>query len=1116
MSMLRRAYTALSNYNRMSLLQLKDELARRGLRRAGTRDQLVQRILENENLQQQVQQSLETQSTDREDLGHHNLSSLTKSHLIQEILRRQPNQQISARTAKSSLLEILNNLLMTERDYEVKDLRTLLVKLNVSAGELTVGEICEVMDQISDPYNISQQDLNVIRNIQPEVFKGIWSALAPHIHELQFSQILSIFKTRTELRMFYLKTIPKERFDMDDEMVDTVLNRVLAMADQIEITDLSYMITITKHNRLLNNKLKQRMLSKLRLDLDYPRVKMFEILDALPNNCYSDHKEKVDHIISKIYDRPLQTYPDRAIQALFSLNAIGAPIPIELVYEIDSLTRDYLRRISPVSLYQIAEMLCKQNILSEQIAKEIMEILAGHNFTDRKGLSLYANYLYLLYSHDYFPFVVHRHTLLTRCLANEENLELISLLKLCVCYIQHVTNDSLAIKLLEELRKLESATGIEDYLIKILGKLTDMMKDSPIYSYQFLSYKAKKTMVREQLADHIKSMLMSNYHAFNGLLKYYAYTTPKERLPRRIKNDEKVTFDNLDLYARAIYNHRGFEDFSHIYEVCIRTLKLAIDSKEIMHRETLYCCSSILLERNTSNADTDTFIHLQEMKQLSQELFKRYGTALKEYYLPILYNLGANTERDETQKFIRREIMPLFRLRTVKGELLYKNMVMLGRMGAYDLMKEGYSNLSFLPNYEKIRHPQLMKELLITLGSEPNLVMDIVNFSQVLGKHLDVLLPEDAQAISVLLSEKWDTICPNLRKWAENQKQIDDSQMLGAERSRRQLTSVRVNPSIDNLYTLENYTNARLISPPIINGYIDLALKARTEGEIVEITSKLLKYLAVVGGPAPITEKLQGLLDKYKLWDALPINSAIDFLFLFTENKETLSNTPKPLIDKIKKHMNETPNPEDLLFNAKNQLRYYPSFLHNTQLEPRFLTTDDKEIQAQKPEYSPVPELPKDEVLLNIRLNAICNAYKLDKSPNIDTSFNSLWRKRVRDADLREFKEKFMQLLVKQGSFKVLGLKGGEDGLDERTGWRADYIFTVPRVAIMYHIEPENVYNLQGTEASVLLLTKVIKGQLESIGGWKIIGIRSKGWRDMKEEGKQQTVSHLLQKIRIS
>jgi len=60
------------------------------------------------------------------------------------------------------------------------------------------------------------------------------------------------------------------------------------------------------------------------------------------------------------------------------------------------------------------------------------------------------------------------------------------------------------------------------------------------------------------------------------------------------------------------------------------------------------------------------------------------------------------------------------------------------------------------------------------------------------------------------------------------------------------------------------------------------------------------------------------------------------------------------------------------------------------------------------------------------------------------------------------------------------------------------------------------LYNLKGTEASNVLLTKVIKGQLESIGGWKVIGIRSKGWRDMQEEGKQQIVSHLLQKIRIS
>ena len=154
-----RKLCSFDKWGKLSTLKLREELAKRGLKRTGFKDELVQRLKQNEHTEKLEVVKLEPE----EDLGQSSLNNLTKPYILQEILKRKPDYQIPSRFTKSQLIESLSSIILEEKTNTISDLKTLLLKSS-NLGQITLQEILLVFEGLKDPYQMSQFDMNVLVN----------------------------------------------------------------------------------------------------------------------------------------------------------------------------------------------------------------------------------------------------------------------------------------------------------------------------------------------------------------------------------------------------------------------------------------------------------------------------------------------------------------------------------------------------------------------------------------------------------------------------------------------------------------------------------------------------------------------------------------------------------------------------------------------------------------------------------------------------------------------------------------------------------------------------------------------------------------------------------------
>ena len=163
--MLRKLCTV-DKWSKLSLISLREELAKRGLKRAGSREELVQRLKENEDTGRYEGIKLETEE---EDLGNASLNSLSKSYLMQEILKRKPDFSAPLKYSKKHLIESLSSMILDDKGKNVNDLKTLVLQSTSNLEEITLQQLFQVLEKHKDPYSISQFDMNVLLNSDPYV-----------------------------------------------------------------------------------------------------------------------------------------------------------------------------------------------------------------------------------------------------------------------------------------------------------------------------------------------------------------------------------------------------------------------------------------------------------------------------------------------------------------------------------------------------------------------------------------------------------------------------------------------------------------------------------------------------------------------------------------------------------------------------------------------------------------------------------------------------------------------------------------------------------------------------------------------------------------------------------
>lgn len=369
-----RKLSTFSKWGKLSLLRLREELARRGLKRIGTKEEMIQRLQENEDTEIHEKAHL-----DIEDVGNSALNSLSKSFLMLEILKRNPDFVPPSKHTRQHLIESLNSIIIDSKSKGANDLKSLLLKASTNLGEISIKEIFAVLDGLKDPYQISQLDLNVLLNSDPLVLAPIWNLSLERVDYLDYKQVHTLLASIHTLQDNFKKRFTADGGKILASSVEKALIRIKKISSELTSLDIAKILHIS--NLLLREEvvptsllLKQDMLSQLNSLNELTETDLFVILENLPLNSYQEHSQTIQNIISRIKSTLPETSSEKVIAAVFGMQNAGCSLPFRFTYYIDSIPKDFLKKLSPPTLYQLCRILSEKNMLSEETGKNIIDV----------------------------------------------------------------------------------------------------------------------------------------------------------------------------------------------------------------------------------------------------------------------------------------------------------------------------------------------------------------------------------------------------------------------------------------------------------------------------------------------------------------------------------------------------------------------------------------------------------------------------------------------------------------------------------------------------------------------------------------------------------------------
>ena len=1117
--MLRRLFST-DKWSSLTLLQLRDELAKRGLKRGGTKQELVKRLAESEIVRPPPAE-LQLPEEQEEQLETKNLESLNKSYILEEILKRRPGMQVSQRLNKKKLIELLNSIIIDERGLEinVKDLRSLVLRLHRNYESLSSESICSVLDNLSDLYHISQLDMNVLLNTDSDLLAPVWELVFKRLDELSPQNLYVVLKSLPILQNFFMKNFSAgSRIDV--ESLEHLLSQVskhishYSPYEIAKVIEMSNKLTTSVKIQNIQNELKHKVADSLEDLSIYTENQLLTLLDAFPPGSYYTHKEIIDRIVKKVYYKPRSSKFERPLQTLYTLKNLGAPFPVNLVLELNFLPRDFLRRLAPLSLVQTAKILCEQEKLSVDMARNIMEILAAHNFVDSTGLALYANYIYLLHEHSIFAMVLQRVSLLNRCIVNEENLDLVSALKISLCYLPHMSNDSLASRLIQELMALDSTDNrwkeLTHFLLKIMSDLVETTKEKPIFNYQFQSYSQLVSNTKQQLGVAIARILENFESTSSELFEFYS-SNLCENAPEKSVFEQNIPVESIASFAKALWKFKYLYTKEQLISIVQRAFK-TLSKENPKDSQAAYLLSQVNLidEQITS----DAYISLESIKQQALNFVENYDI----YSLPILYNFN-KTPNDS----LLQELESRIQLGRCFDGVLVKNLIMLGRASSFSQFPKASENLGFRNRAEPPLQTKVVTDLIETLCACGSENLDLEGISDYLSHYIDQIDQTHCLMLTSLLRPRWQSINLELKKHLESVElnsspdieRINEFTEGSVVREKLVQVAQSIRPSFKNIHLIDSFKNQKIALPGLLNAYLTLLPRLKEENELIELVDKLLETSSVTGQAETIINNVQEYLDRYNLWQILPFRSIVNYLFLHSESPQTIKSAPAHIVDLFQKGINKGASSDEEFVHPKSGLKCYTAFTYKTKLEPRSVTSNDIDLKSRYIVYSPEPVMPQQEIFFYKKIHSILNALKMEHLEEAHSAVNEYYKQRAQDPELQEFRYSFLKVLGYAKRHRVMEVKSNENRSDPITQWKPDLLFDASKLAIFAHTEKEALYSANGQEAGVTFINKVIKEQIEKISGFRVLGLRTKLWNEMEETKRVQLVNHLQNKFKL-
>lgn len=378
-----RLLRSLGNWDKLTPAQLKDELAMRGLKRSGSKTELLARLEACEMMKQQPGQPTHQQEANPQRKVQR--KTMGKELLIAEIKKRRPNEAVNSRFPKEKLVEILEQLLQNDSSSysAVPSIRSLLPRLNSSASSsISVVEVLDIAAVLVDLERVEQNELNVLINGEIADFYRMWSLLYGGIEGMSGQQLLTLLR----LVHLFSETLKKPPTTgspvLDTSALVQLTERLSQFKSSLSLLDLSAAATllsqlspaksITDTISVFQSEVLERLQSNTELTL--PPSQLFPVFESLPQAAFDLDPAAVSSLVAALFPANSSFSSLRVLAALHKFYQIKAPIPFPLAAGISALGKDFLKRLHPVSLYDVLRLVCEQRCLTISMLKTIWEM----------------------------------------------------------------------------------------------------------------------------------------------------------------------------------------------------------------------------------------------------------------------------------------------------------------------------------------------------------------------------------------------------------------------------------------------------------------------------------------------------------------------------------------------------------------------------------------------------------------------------------------------------------------------------------------------------------------------------------------------------------------------
>ena len=676
---------------------------------------------------------------------------------------------------------------------------------------------------------------------------------------------------------------------------------------------------------------------------------------------------------------------------------------------------------------------------------------------------------------------------------NEPNLSLDHLLKLSLCYLPHMLKDDLMKKLLMEVSDLDPDNRAFADKIELVGRVQETLletcREYPIFNYQFSSFAVLSTSMKGYLATALHRVLMHFRPESPSVFSFYTSVLSKEAPPLYVF---EVGADSANIagISRALWRYSTSYSKEELVPIVTRSIKAIVEAESV-DMESLYYLTSIM-------APPTGLVKKELLKPCS-------------YYLPVCYNLGITPDP------LSGPMKESVNVKLLYGEPLVKALILLNRLGEFDLFSKATENLSYSPATAPAISKPLLDELVTSLTKTLASKVNYYAASTFILQNISQFSRAEVSPVFSYFKDKWDQINPQLQerlgKLVEFNSITETLIIKESHEARKRLIALKATSEVSSTNTevLEAMVKHKVLIPSLVSKYLNLTNKIKHEKELLRIISLVLELLSIVGNYRAFLEVIYAQIERYKLWPALSQEDYINFFFVLSETSEGAIKVPAHIEENFKKNISLSNNYEELNTSLENGLKYYKSFKYNTEFEQRLVISNNIELRETSPELTVSPEMPIDQLTRYVKMHAIYNRYKIASTDGCKIALEKYYHHRRNDITINKFKEEITDVIYELIQGKTYSLVHSENMIEENTKWKADFFFSIPKVWMLLYSEQDVYYNESGEEAGLCLINHIIKKQIENASKGTVMAITHTAWREMTPE-KQKSVMGIINK----